>query len=74
MPIISLSTDSFSTEEGKLAKIDVIRSGDPGMEVNVTVQVAQVIGVENQSSCTFWQTQHTMLTVNDNACYFAVVS
>ena len=66
VPIISLSADSFTIEEGELTEIVIMRSGDPGIEVNITLQVAEVIRANNQfNQCTFW---HSMLTVNDNAC------
>ena len=53
VPIVSLSSDMLTVEEGESAEIVIIRSGDPGIAVTVMLEAVEVIGAQNQAQCTF---------------------
>ena len=51
MPIVSLASDAVAVNEGAAAEIEVIRSGDPGVDVTVMLDAMAVAGAQNQAQC-----------------------
>ena len=52
MPIVSLGSDAVEVTEGGNAEIEVIRSGDPGVNITVLLTGTVVAGATNPAECT----------------------
>ena len=53
VPIVSLASSAVATTEGAAAEIVVIRSGDTGLAVTVTLEAVVAPDALNQALCTF---------------------
>ena len=52
MPIVSLGSDAVDVTEGASAEIEVIRSGDPGVNITVLLTGTVVAGATSPAECT----------------------
>ena len=51
VPIISLASNAVAVNEGEVAEIEMIRSGDLGVSVMVMLDALVVAGTPNQTQC-----------------------
>ena len=51
VPIVSLASNAVAVNEGAVAEIEVIRSGDPGVSVTVMVDALTVAEAQNPAQC-----------------------